>query len=45
MVVEVALNYTPQPLPEFCHGLVPTSSKFLPQLFKLCKEAFPDGLT
>src|ERR1700747_172985 len=45
VIVEVALNNGPQPLPALGHGLVPAPSKLLLQLFQLCREALPDGLT
>src|ERR1700747_979862 len=45
VIVEVALNNGPQPLPDLGHGLVPAPSKLLLQLFQLCREGLPDGFT
>ena len=44
MVVVVALHHASQAPPEFCHWLMPTSSKLLLQLFELGKETLPDSL-
>ena len=44
MIVEVALNYAPQPLPDFCQRLMHSLPQFVLHLSQLGEESLADGL-